>query len=61
MKSIGIVGLGLLGMALVDRLLSRGWSVTGFDVETARGDHLDQSGGAAVNSVSEIASFDFIL
>ena len=61
MKSIGIVGLGLLGTALADRLLSRGWSVTGFDVDAHRRDHLDQSGGVAVNSVSEIAPFEFIL
>lgn len=61
MKSIGIVGLGLLGTALADRLLSRGWTVTGFDVDDDRRDHLDQSGGKAVNSLSEIASFDLIL
>ena len=61
MKSIGIVGLGLLGSALADRLLSRGWSVTGFDVAAERRGHLDATGGTAVNSLSEIASFEFIL
>lgn len=61
MKSIGLVGLGLLGSALADRLLSRGWSVTGFDVAAERRGHLDATGGTAVNSLSEIASFEFIL
>jgi 3-hydroxyisobutyrate dehydrogenase-like beta-hydroxyacid dehydrogenase len=60
-KSIGLVGLGLLGSALADRLLSRGWSVTGFDVAAERRGHLDATGGTAVNSLSEIASFEFIL
>ncbi|MDA1165481.1 MAG: NAD(P)-dependent oxidoreductase [Planctomycetota bacterium] len=61
MKTVGIIGLGLLGTALADRLLSRGWFVTGFDVDADRRDHLIESGGVAVNVLSEIASFDFIL
>ena len=61
MKSIGLVGLGLLGTALADRLLSRGWSVAGFDVDSDRRNALSQAGGGAPNRLAEVASFDVVL
>jgi 3-hydroxyisobutyrate dehydrogenase-like beta-hydroxyacid dehydrogenase len=60
-KSIGLVGLGLLGTALAGRLLSRGWSVAGFDVDSDRRDALSQAGGVALNRLAEVASFDVVL
>jgi 3-hydroxyisobutyrate dehydrogenase-like beta-hydroxyacid dehydrogenase len=60
-KSIGLVGLGLLGTALAERLLARGWSVTGFDIDSARREALIRSGGTAIDVLSEIAAFDWIL
>ncbi|MGZ0164667.1 MAG: NAD(P)-dependent oxidoreductase [Planctomycetales bacterium] len=61
MKSIGLVGLGLLGSALADRLLSKGWSVSGFDVDAERCDALSSSGGVALTGLSDVAAFDVIL
>lgn len=60
-KSIGLVGLGLLGSALAERLISRGWSVSGFDVDPERRDALSNSGGIALAGLSEVAAFDVIL
>jgi len=60
-KSIGLVGLGLLGSALADRLLSKGWSVSGFDVDAERRDALSRSGGVALAGLSDVAAFDVIL
>ena len=61
MKSIGLVGLGLLGSALADRLLSRGWSVSGFDVDSDRRVALSQAGGVALTGLSDVSAFDVIL
>ncbi|NQV23807.1 MAG: NAD(P)-dependent oxidoreductase [Rhodopirellula sp.] len=61
MKSIGLVGLGLLGTALADRLLFRGWSVSGFDVDSVRRDEFSQAGGVALSRLAEVASFDVVL
>jgi 3-hydroxyisobutyrate dehydrogenase-like beta-hydroxyacid dehydrogenase len=60
-KSIGLVGLGLLGSALADRLLSKGWSVSGFDVDAERCAALADSGGVALTDLSDIAAFDLIV
>ncbi len=43
--TIGIFGLGLIGMALAERLLSAGHGVVGYDVEGARGTLLRERGG----------------
>jgi 3-hydroxyisobutyrate dehydrogenase-like beta-hydroxyacid dehydrogenase len=60
-KSIGLVGLGLLGSALADRLLAKGWSVSGFDVDSDRRNWLSQAGGVALNRLEDVAGFDVIL
>jgi len=60
-KSIGLVGLGLLGSALADRLLSEGWSVSGFDVDADCRNSLSQAGGVALNRFEDVAGFDVIL
>lgn len=61
MKAIGLVGLGLLGSALADRLLAKGWSVSGFDVDSDRQNSLSQAGGVAMNRLEDVAGFDVIL
>jgi 3-hydroxyisobutyrate dehydrogenase-like beta-hydroxyacid dehydrogenase len=60
-KSIGLVGLGLLGSAMAERLLSKGWSVSGFDVNAERRDALCRAGGVALAGLSEVSTFDVIL
>ena len=44
-KTIGLFGLGLIGMALAERLLAAGYTVTGFDVDDERGSILIDKGG----------------
>ena len=47
-KTVGIFGLGLIGMALAERLLAADHTVLGFDVDDARGALLTEKGGAPV-------------
>lgn len=51
---IGLVGLGLMGSALADRLMAAGMPVSGFDPETDRRDALERNGGRAA-SLTELA------
>ncbi len=30
---VGLIGLGLMGSAMAKRLLERGWSVIGYDID----------------------------
>ena len=51
-KSVGIFGLGLVGMALAERLLAAGHHVRGFDPHTERGVLLAEKGGKPADAVS---------
>ena len=44
-KTVGIFGLGLIGMALAERLLAAGHKVVGYDVDDAREALLREKGG----------------
>lgn len=44
---IGLVGLGLMGSALADRLIAAGKTVMGFDPDNDRRDALARNGGYA--------------
>lgn len=56
MKPIGLIGLGLMGSALAERLIGGGYPVVGFDVaETAR-DRLRTIGGEPAESASDVFS-----
>jgi putative dehydrogenase len=39
-RTIGIVGLGIMGGAIARNLVDRGWRVIGYDIDTARRDEL---------------------
>ena len=54
-KPIGLIGLGLLGQALVHRLLEAGFEVVGFDVDPARTAKLAELGGRPASSVADLA------
>jgi 3-hydroxyisobutyrate dehydrogenase-like beta-hydroxyacid dehydrogenase len=54
-KPVGLVGIGLMGRALAERLIPAGHAVLGFDVEPAKGAWLAARGGTAAASVAEIA------
>ena len=53
---VGVVGLGLLGSAISQRLLAStsGFSVHGFDLRPECGERLEQFGGVALNSVHDV-------
>lgn len=52
---IGLVGVGLLGQALAQRLRGAGFDVLGFDVDVDKHGALVALGGKASSSVAEIA------
>jgi putative dehydrogenase len=51
-KTVGIIGLGIMGGAIARNLVDRGWHVVGFDIDKARSAELAQ---AAVTIASDIA------
>jgi 3-hydroxyisobutyrate dehydrogenase-like beta-hydroxyacid dehydrogenase len=52
---VGIIGVGLLGTAIAERFLARGWPVLGFDRDPARLAALRQLGGETVDSAAAVA------
>lgn len=54
-ETIGLVGVGLLGTALAERLLRAGYSVLGFDVNPQRCQALRELGGRPAASLAEVA------
>jgi 3-hydroxyisobutyrate dehydrogenase-like beta-hydroxyacid dehydrogenase len=55
MTPVGIIGLGLMGTALSERLIDAKLPVIGFDIEAAGCDKLRANGGTVVTSVRELA------
>ncbi len=56
MVRIGIVGLGLMGSALVRRLREAGFEVLGYDVDEKKRDRVLQDGAGSVASLAELAA-----
>jgi 3-hydroxyisobutyrate dehydrogenase len=54
-KPIGIVGLGLMGSALAQRLLDAGYAVLGFDIDREKRAALENIGGTFAGSLPDIA------
>ena len=54
-NTVGIIGLGLLGSALAERLLKAGIRVVGFDLDVSRCELFARSGGEAVDSAQSVA------
>lgn len=54
-KTVGLIGVGLVGAALAERLISRGYSIIGCDISPERIDDLQRRGGRALNSPAEVA------
>jgi 3-hydroxyisobutyrate dehydrogenase-like beta-hydroxyacid dehydrogenase len=54
-EQIGLVGIGLVGTALAERLVAGGWDVIGCDVDAARREHLNRLGGQAVETPAQVA------
>ena len=53
--NIGLIGLGLVGSAMAERLKADRFNVVGFDIDPAKCEQLEQLGGAAVNSPAKVA------
>jgi putative dehydrogenase len=54
-KTVGIVGLGIMGGAIARNLVDRGWHVIGFDIDAARRDELAQAGVKIAGSAVQVA------
>ena len=54
-SSIGLVGLGLVGTAMAERLLAEQFEVVGFDIDSAKCEHLEQLGGKAASNPAKVA------
>lgn len=55
MTSIGLIGLGLLGSAIADRLLAAQYGVVGFDVSEERRRVMLAAGGMCAESAMDVA------
>lgn len=53
---VGIIGLGLMGSALSERLIAAKVPLIGFDIEPARCERLKANGGTVATSVHELAN-----
>jgi 3-hydroxyisobutyrate dehydrogenase-like beta-hydroxyacid dehydrogenase len=53
-RTIGIVGLGLVGRAIAQRLIGAGWAVVGFDLQDAARAALAALGGEALAGAQEV-------
>src|SRR4051812_42361369 len=53
-RSVGLVGLGLVGQALGKRLCAQGWRTIGFDVRAEACDAFKAAGGEVVNSLADL-------
>ena len=52
---LGIIGLGLVGSALSELLLERGYTTVGYDIDAAKNAALAAKGGEAVRSPAAVA------
>jgi 3-hydroxyisobutyrate dehydrogenase-like beta-hydroxyacid dehydrogenase len=54
-KQIGIVGFGLMGRAVAERLLGAGYGVVGFDIDAEKLRSLEKLGGTVAVSLADVA------
>jgi 3-hydroxyisobutyrate dehydrogenase/glyoxylate/succinic semialdehyde reductase len=54
-KTVGIIGLGIMGGAIARNLVDRGWRVIGFDVDPARRSELALANVTIAGSVAQTA------
>ena len=53
-KTVGIVGLGIMGGAIARNLVDRGWRVIGFDIDTARRAELARANVTIADNVGQV-------
>jgi 3-hydroxyisobutyrate dehydrogenase-like beta-hydroxyacid dehydrogenase len=54
-KTVGVVGLGIMGGAISRNLVERGWHVIGFDIDPAKNAELAQARVNIADSVAQLA------
>ena len=54
-RTVGIIGLGIMGGAIAKNLVEREWNVVGFDTDPAKCAELAEAGVAVVESVALVA------
>jgi L-threonate 2-dehydrogenase len=54
-KTVGIIGLGIMGGAIARNLVERGWNVIGFDLDAARRNELASAHIRIASDAAEIA------
>jgi L-threonate 2-dehydrogenase len=55
-KTVGIIGLGIMGGAMARSLLDRGWTICGFDLDPAKRDELAAAGVSILESVTAVVA-----
>jgi 3-hydroxyisobutyrate dehydrogenase len=60
-KSVGLIGLGLMGEVIAGRLMAADFGVLGYDVDAAKNARLKALGGEAAASLVEVARCDRIV
>jgi len=55
-RTVGIIGLGIMGGAISRNLIERGWAVVGFDTDPSRRSELELAGVIIVDSAGSVAS-----
>src|SRR3954447_8196975 len=54
-KTVGIVGVGIMGSAIARNLVERRWKVVGVDIDTARRAEMAQAGVVIAENVKQVA------
>jgi putative dehydrogenase len=54
-KTVGLIGLGLVGEALARRLIDAGYAVVGYDVDPKRAQRFEGYGGHPIGSIQALA------
>jgi 3-hydroxyisobutyrate dehydrogenase-like beta-hydroxyacid dehydrogenase len=54
-KTVGVIGLGIMGGAFASNLAAAGWDVTGFDISAARRREAQKAGVKIAASAAEVA------
>jgi L-threonate 2-dehydrogenase len=54
-KTVGIVGLGIMGSAIARNLVERGWTVIGFDIDPARRAELARAHVTIADDIAQVA------
>jgi L-threonate 2-dehydrogenase len=54
--AVGVVGLGIMGGAIAQNLISAGWRVVGFDIDAQRRSEMAQVGGEVAADIPSLAA-----